>query len=78
MKIKGNGFVKSNYKVGDKIQLLERYYSNARYVPVQIIDIIDKGTYNMYLCKNLKSGCKTTFTDKELNDKIRNISLVRG
>ena len=53
-------------KIGDRVKILERHYQDKRYALYEIIDIYNKGMYDMYLCKNLKSGCKTTFTDKDL------------
>ena len=42
--------------------------------------ILDKKGYNMYLCENLKTKCKTTFTDKDLTSAERtyrkNLDLV--
>lgn len=52
-------------KIGDKLKVLEKHYQHNRYVIYEIIDIIDKGLYNMYLCRNLTSGCKSVFTDKD-------------
>ncbi|MEG0872965.1 MAG: hypothetical protein RSD14_04960 [Clostridia bacterium] len=57
---------KFKFKVGDILSLLERNYSSNVYVKVEILEILDKNSYNMYLCRNLKSNCKITFTDKEL------------
>lgn len=67
-KIKENDFKIINLKIGDKIDVLEMLQYNTRYVKVEIIDIIKKKGYNLYLCKNIKSGCKITFTDKEINE----------
>lgn len=76
--LKGNNFIKRNYKIGDKLEMYDFCTCNSRYVPVKIINIVDKGKYNMYLCKNLISGCKISFTDKELNEKVRKLKIVRG
>ena len=67
-KLKQNDFKIINLKIGDKIDVLEMLQYNTRYVKVEIIDIIKKKGYNLYLCKNIKSGCKITFTDKEINE----------
>ena len=67
-KLKQNDFKITNLKIGDKIDVLEMLQYNSRYVKVEIIDIIKKKGYNLYLCKNIKSGCKITFTDKEINE----------
>lgn len=55
-------------KIGDKVKILEIAESRKRYVVCEIIQIIKKKGYNLYLCKNIKSGCKITFTDKEINE----------
>lgn len=67
-KIKENNFKIFNLKIGDKIEILEMVHFNSRYVKAEIIDIIKKRGYNLYLCKNIRTGCKITFTDKELNE----------
>ena len=32
----------------------------------------------MYTCENLISGCRVSFTDKELNESLRQLKIVRG
>lgn len=66
--LKGNNFTKGNYKIGDRVKILEYVYQNKEYINYKIIDILDKGSYNMYLCES-KKGFKTTFTDKDLLQK---------
>ena len=66
--IKNNKFEKLNYKIGDKVKILEYIYQNKQYINYKIIDVLDKGSYNMYLCES-KKGFKTTFTDKDLLQK---------
>lgn len=63
-----NDFKKLNYKIGDRVKILEYVYQNKEYINYKIIDILDKGSYNMYLCES-KKGFKTTFTDKDLLQK---------
>lgn len=76
--VRSNNFTKGNYQIGDKLEVLDFCTCNSKYVPVEIISILNKGNYNMYICKNLISGCKISFTDKELNESIRKIKVVRG
>ena len=63
-----NDFKKLNYKIGDRVKILEYVYQNKEYINYKIIDVLDKGSYNMYLCES-KKGFKTTFTDKDLLQK---------
>ena len=60
-----NDFKKLNYKIGDRVKILEYVYQNKEYINYKIIDVLDKGSYNMYLCES-KKRFKTTFTDKDL------------
>lgn len=59
------------YNIGDTLEVFDFCQGQNRYVKVKIIDIINKVKYNMYLCKNLKSGCKITFTDLDEDKKVR-------
>lgn len=76
--VRSNNFKKGNYKIGDKLEVYDFCTCNSRYVPVKIISISDKGSYNMYTCENLISGCRVSFTDKELNESLRQLKIVRG
>ena len=57
-------------EIGDRVQILEEYLGNRRYNKYIIIQVIPKEYYNMYLCKSVKYGFKTTFTDFDVYDKI--------
>ena len=57
--------MKTKYKVGQEIEVLEMYRANSRYITVKIIEIKNKKLYNLYLCENVKTGVKITFTDKK-------------
>lgn len=59
-----NKFRKANIKVGD----IRKIYDPAdrSFVMVEVKEISDKGNYNMYICRKLKTGFITTFTDKDL------------
>ena len=67
-------------KLGDEIRILERTPQYKYYSTYKIVQILDKKGYNMYLCENLKTKCKTTFTDKDLASAERtyrkNLDLV--
>ena len=76
--LKGNNFTKGEYKINDELEIYDFCTCNSRYVRVKIIDIVDKGQYNMYICKNLVSGCRVSFTDRELNENLRKLRIVRG
>lgn len=73
-----NRYRKSNYRKDEKIRILEHSYQNIRYVKYKIIDVIDKGLYNMYVCKN-KNEIRTTFTDKDILQRYDNKKyILRG
>lgn len=59
-------------EVGDIVKILDEHYQNKRYNKYIIIQILNKKLYNMYLCKNIKTGYKITFTDMDLNFKVHN------
>lgn len=59
-------------EIGDIVNILDVYHQSKRYNKYIIIQILDKKLYNMYLCKNIKLGYKTTFTDMDLNCMERN------
>ncbi len=65
-------------KVGERVNILEDYLGNKRYVEYIIIQIIPKKYYNLYLCKSVKYGYKTTFTDLDIGDKVRLKDKIRG
>lgn len=58
-------------KLGDEIRILERTPQYKYYSTYKIIKIYDKKLFNMYLCENIKTKCKTTFTDKDLKSAER-------
>ena len=64
---KNNNFL----HIGYKLQILEFVYGQKYIANVEIIEIQDKGLYNMYVCKNIKTGCKITFTDMDIGCKQR-------
>lgn len=70
--------MKTIYKIGDIVEILEMCRANSRYIKAKIIEIYPKKGFNLYLCKNLQSNCKITFTDKDANEKIRKSKIVRG
>lgn len=76
--VRDNNFTKGSYQIGDELEIYDFCTCNSRYVRVKIIDIVDKGQYNMYICKNLVSGCRVSFTDRELNENLRKLRIVRG
>lgn len=52
--------------IGEELYITVR---DGRYVekrPFTIIDILDKGKYNMYVCRDNLGGYKETFTDFDL------------
>lgn len=57
--------------VGDELQILQWSYEGKYHANFVIIEILDKGLYNMYLCKNTKTGCRTTFTDMDIGRSQR-------
>ena len=56
-----NNFTKGKYKIGQIIKTNEKLIHNL----YEIIEIIDKKYYNMYVAKNLKYGWKYDFTDMD-------------
>lgn len=54
---KSKGLLKAEFKIGD--------FVNRKY---KIISIKDKGLYNMYICLNNISKCKTSFTDMDVDE----------
>lgn len=66
-----NNFRKQNLKIGKLIQILEVVQENKYYAIYEIIDIYHKKGFDMYLCKNIKTKCNTTFTDKDFINKER-------
>lgn len=60
-----------NLNIGDELQILQWSYEGKYHATFVIIEILDKGLYNMYLCKNTKTGCRTTFTDMDIGSKQR-------
>lgn len=54
---KSRELLKSEFEIGDIVC--------GKY---KIISIKDKGLYNMYICLNNISKCKTSFTDMDVNE----------
>ena len=57
--------------IGSKLKILELIQGNKYKINAEIIEMQDKGLYNMYLCKNLKTGCKISFTDMDIGRALR-------
>lgn len=74
-----NRFKKGRYKVGDKLKILSEDVEYNRYRTYTIVNVIDKGLYNMYICerkyKNLTY--KTTITDKDYYTREKADNLKR-
>lgn len=51
------------YKIGDIVKLNEYRKGENRKRDYVIINIYKKKGYNMYLCENVKTKIKSTFTD---------------
>ncbi len=62
-------------EVGELVKLYEHKNGYRSY---KIIQVKDKGLYKMYLCENIKTKCKMTFTSKDKLEKIGNIIFVLG
>ena len=70
--------IKSKYKVGDIIKIIEHGNGNVRYyILAKVLKIIEKRGYNMYLCQNIKTKCRTTITDWDVCLKIKRLHNVR-
>lgn len=54
---KGKGLIKRKFKIGDIVC--------GKY---KIISIQNKGLYDMYICQNKISKCKTSFTDMDVDE----------
>lgn len=54
-------------EIGDIVNILDVSAPNRKYIKGKIIEIYKKNYYNMYLCKNVKTGQKITFTDMDMN-----------
>lgn len=54
-------------KIGDIVNILDTTTPNKKYLKCEIIQILDKKYYNMYLCENIKTKQKVTFTDMDMN-----------
>lgn len=59
-----NKYKKAKLKIGDRKLLYDPY--GKKYDEVEIVHISDKGNYNVYHCKKVKNGFRTSFTDKDL------------
>ena len=51
-----------------EIVIIEEYSSGGkkRYIKAKIVKVYAKEHYNMYLCKNVISGCRVTTTDIDI------------
>lgn len=60
-KVQENEYTKGKYKIGQTIRSEERLVNNL----YKIVQVIDKGNYNMYVAKNIKFDWTITLTDKD-------------
>lgn len=73
-----NEYKKAKIKIGDRKLLFDLY--GKKYDEVEIVHISDKGNYNVYHCKKVKTGFRTSFTDKDLifENTVKDISGKGG
>lgn len=55
--VRSNNFKRANFEIGDIVC--------GKY---KIISIQNKGLYDMYICQNKISKCKTSFTDMDVDE----------
>lgn len=66
------------YEVGTKVKLMEHWYQNRHYSMYQIKLVIKNKGFNMYLCENIKTKAKQTFTDKDIIENKGSYIVVKG
>lgn len=73
-----NKYRKAKIKVKDRKLLYDPY--GRKYDLVEVLHISDKGNYNVYHCKKVKTGFRTSFTDKDLlfEDTVKEVSEKGG
>lgn len=66
------------YEVGTKVELMEHWYQNKHYAMYEIKQVIKHAGFNMYICENIKTNRRQTFTDKDNIENKGSYIKVKG